>query len=233
MQTSSTDQAPAILLAFAGEGIAPGRWLLIEGGQVVARGEEGEAAALAPGTRTALAVPGAEVTIHWLDLALGLAPAQAAAAARLMLADSSADALVDMHVAIGLAERDLTPVALVPNARMAAWIAGDPDIVLPSSLLLLPPEEGLVRRDSGSVPDYRAAAAAFSVEPELAHLLVGEAPTATIDEAAWRRSRPASPPLCRRPSSTCVRAPSRGAGCGGSIGRARAASPGWPSRSPP
>jgi general secretion pathway protein L len=216
MQTSSTDQAPAILLAFAGEGIAPGRWLLIEGGRVAARGEEGEAVALAPGTRTALAVPGAEVTIHWLDLALGLAPAQAAAAARLMLADSSADALADMHVAIGLAERDLTPVALVANARMAAWIAGDPDIVLPSSLLLLPPEEGLVRYGGGTVPeegtvpangegtvpgpkvpDYRAAAAAFSVEPELAALLVGEAPVEAIGEEAFEAGLAAalSPPV--------------------------------------
>ena len=40
-----------------------------------------------------LAVPGTEVAIHWLDLAGDLTPAQAAAAARLMLADASAEPL--------------------------------------------------------------------------------------------------------------------------------------------
>jgi general secretion pathway protein L len=180
MQTSSPDPGQAILLRFDGGG-----WLLIESGAVAARGDGGEAIALPPGTRTALAVPGAAVAIHWLDLAEGLTLAQAAAAARLMLADASAEPMADMHVAVGRPERELTPVALVPAARMAAWIAGDPDLVVPTSLLLLPPEEGLVRRDAGAVPDYRAAAAAFSVEPELAALLVGEAPVEQVDEEAF------------------------------------------------
>jgi general secretion pathway protein L len=196
MPISPTD--PPLLLAFAGEGAAPGRWLLIEGGRVVARGEEGDEILLAPGTRTALAVPGAEVAIHWLDLAEGLTPAQAAAAARLMLADASAEGLADMHVAVGLPERDLTPVALAPAERMAAWIARDPDMIVPTSLLLVPPEEGLVRRDGGrtTTPDYRGPAVAFSVEPELAALLVGEAPVAAVDEAAFEAGLAAalSPP---------------------------------------
>lgn len=197
MPTSPTDPGSGILLAFAGEGVAPGRWLLIEGGRVTARGEEGDEVLLPAGTRTALAVPGTEVTIHWLDLADSLSPAQAAAAARLMLADASAGNLADMHVAVGLPERDLTPVALAPAARMAVWTARDPDIIVPGPLLLLPPEEGLVRRDSGSVPDYRAAAASFSVEPELAHLLIGDAPTANLDEAAFEAGLAAalSPPV--------------------------------------
>jgi general secretion pathway protein L len=197
MQTFIPDPTGAILLAFAGEGAAPGRWLLIEGGRVIARGEEGDEVLLQPGTRTALAVPGAEVAIHWLELAEGLAPAQAAAAARLMLADASADSLADMHVAVGQPERDLTPVALAPAALMAAWIERDPDIVIPTSLLLLPPEEGLARRDAGrTTPDYRGPAAAFSVEPEIARLLVGEAPTAAVDEEAFEAGLAAalSPP---------------------------------------
>lgn len=194
MPISPTD--PALLLAFAGEGAAPGRWLLIEGGRVTARGEEGDELLLPPATRTALAVPGAQVAIHWLDLAEGLTPAQAAAAARLMLADASAEGLADMHVAVGLPERGLTPVALAPAAFMAAWIARDPDIVVPTSLLLVPPEDGLARRDAGAVPDYRGPAVAFSVEPELAALLIGEAPIAAVDEAAFEAGLAAalSPP---------------------------------------
>jgi general secretion pathway protein L len=180
MQTSSPDPAPPTLLNFTGGG-----WLLLEGGGVAARGGPDDLVELPAGGRTALAVPGAEVTIHWLELADGLTQAQAAAAARLMLADASAEGLGDMHVAVGIAERDLTPVALAPNASMAAWVADDPDMIVPSSLLLLPPEESLVRRDAQSVPDYRAMASAFSVEPDLAALLIGEAPVRAVDETEF------------------------------------------------
>lgn len=188
----ATDPGP-ILLRFA-----DGGWLLLDGGAVAVRGAPDEALAeLPPGTRTALAVPGAAVTIHWLELAEGLAPAQAAAAAKLMLADASAEGLGDMHVAVGTAENGLTPVALVPDALMAEWTAGDPDMIVPTPLLLLPPEAGLVRRDAGAVPDYRGIAAAFSVEPEIAELLTGEAPVRALAEAEVEAGLAAalSPPL--------------------------------------
>jgi general secretion pathway protein L len=188
--SAATD--PAILLTFAGGG-----WLLLEGGGVAARGVEGEELVLPTGARTILAVPGAEVAIHWLELAEGLAPAQAAAAARLMLADASAEGLGDMHVAVGTPEQGMTPVALVPNASMDYWTAGDPDAIVPTSLLLLPPEEGLARRDGAGVPDYRGPAAAFSVEPEIADLLAGETPVRAIDEAEFEAGLAAalSPPV--------------------------------------
>ena len=192
MPTSAATDPP-ILLNFAGDG-----WLLVEsGGSVSARGGPDEFVDLPAGTRTALAVPGAEVVIHWLELAEGLTVAQAAAAARLMLADASAEGLADMHVAVGLAERDLTPVALVPNASMAQWVAGDPEMIVPASLLLLPQEEELVRRDAGAVPDYRGMATAFSVEPEIAELLIGEAPVRTVDEPEFEAGLAAalSPPV--------------------------------------
>jgi general secretion pathway protein L len=135
--------------------------------------------------RIALAVPGADVAIHWLDLAGDLTPAQAAAAARLMLADASAEPIGHMHVAVGRPEHGLTPVALAPAAKMAEWIASDPDIVLPSPFLMLPPAIGFVRNDTGDpTPDYRGQAAAFSVEPALALLITGDAPVAPADEDA-------------------------------------------------
>jgi general secretion pathway protein L len=193
MQTSSPETAPPILLTFAGDG-----WLLLDGGGVAARGDADEVLSEWPaGRRTALAVPGAAVTIHWLELAGGLTQAQAAAAARLMLADASAEGLGDMHVAVGNPERELTPVALAPNALMQDWVAGDPDLIVPASLLLLPPDEGLVRRDAGPAPDYRSAAAAFSVEPEIADLLIGEAPVRALGEAEFEAGLIAalSPPV--------------------------------------
>lgn len=179
------------LLAFVGADAAPGRWLLLEGGVVAARGEADERLSIHPAVRTALAVPGAEVAIHWLELADSLAPAQAAGVARLMLADASAEPLGEMHVAVGRPERGLTPVGLVPARRMAQWLAAalasgsDPDLVVPESLLLIPPPEGLARRDSGPVPDYRGIAVAFSVEPELAGLLSGDAQIEAVDEDAF------------------------------------------------
>jgi general secretion pathway protein L len=88
-----------------------------------------------------------------------------------------------MHVAVGSPERGLTPVALAPNASMALWVAGDPDLIVPTPLLLLPPDEGLVRRDAASPPDYRGQAVSFSVEPDIADLLVGEAPVRALDES--------------------------------------------------
>ncbi|HEY5713650.1 MAG TPA: type II secretion system protein GspL [Allosphingosinicella sp.] len=186
MPTSSTEIGHSFLVTFPDEGGVEGPWLLIEGGRVTARGVADEVPVPDPETRTVLAIPGELVTIHWLDLAGGLAQAQAAAAARLMLADASAGNLADMHVAVGLPEAGLTPVVLVPAALMVFWVAAaDPDKIVPTSLLLHPPAAGMVRRDKGRVPDYRGPAAAFSVEPDLAALLIGDASVEPVDEATF------------------------------------------------
>ena len=175
MATSATEPEPldigeAAALVFVEEGGALGPALAVEG-------QSG----------AALAVPGTQVAIHWLELAGDLTLAQAAAAARLMLADASAEPLDRMHVAVGRPEGGLTPVALVPNARMAGWLGLglDPDAILPSPMLLPVPETGFVRRGAGEVADYRAVAAAFSIEPELAGALTGDAPVAQIDDATF------------------------------------------------
>ena len=182
MPTSATD-AEAFGVAFAGGG-----WLAVEEGRVLPGADPALLAGRVPPARSVLVVPGEQVAIHWLELAETLAPAQAAAAARLMLADASAEPLAEMHVAVGRAEAGLSPVALVPAARMAEWVASDPDLVIPSSLLLLPPAEGLVRRGL----DHRGRARAFSAEPELAALIAGDAPVAVLDEAAFEADLPAA-----------------------------------------
>lgn len=169
------------MLAFAeGEG-----WLLLGDDGGIARGD-GDPPVVADG-RTALAVPGEAVTIHWLALDEGLTPAQAAAAARLMLADASLTQLADMHVAVGAAEDGRTPVALVPSARMEAWLAEAPDAdpVLPTPFLLSVPTDGFARRARGEVADYRASGAAFAIEPELAGALTGDAAVADASEGAF------------------------------------------------
>ena len=172
------------MLAFAGEsGIA--RWLLIGDDGAIVQGEADPP--LAADGRTALAVPGEAVAIHWLALDEGLAPAQANAAARLLLADASLTPLAEMHVAVGAAENGRTPVALVPNARMEAWLAAAPDAdpVVPTPFLLPAPGEGFSRRSRGAVADYRAPGAAFAIEPQLEAPLTGGAMIGDIDEEAF------------------------------------------------
>jgi general secretion pathway protein L len=53
---------------------------------------------------------------------------------------------------------------------------------MPSPFLIPPPAEGLARRDAGPAPDYRGLAVAFSAEPELAALLIGDAPVRPAEE---------------------------------------------------
>jgi general secretion pathway protein L len=181
MPTLPTDDlvADGTLLSFW-----DGGWMLLGDDGNVMHGDE--APPLVAEGRTALAVPGEAVAIHWLALDEGLTPAQATAAARLLLADASLTPLADMHVAVGAAEAGRTPVALVPNARMERWLAETPDAdpVVPSPFLL-PTSEGFARRVRGDVADYRAPGAAFAIEPELAGTLTADATVEEVSHSAF------------------------------------------------
>ncbi len=174
-------------------------WLRLGDGTVAARGkgleglpDVGDSAEGVPPRITAI-VPGEAVTIHWLEVPAGLAPAQAAAAARLIAADAGAQPVSDMHVAVGPEVEDspLRAVAMVPAITMAGWLgklqaqAIDPDVVLPEPLLLRAPREGFVRIERAGLPLYRGPQDAFSVEPELAELIVAGAPVEALDEEAF------------------------------------------------
>lgn len=174
-------------------------WLHVAGGSVVARGTGLEGlppladAATGNAARVAAIVPGEAVAVHWLEVPAGLAPAQAAAAARLIAADVSAQPIGDMHVAVGpeVEGSPLRAVAMVPAIAMAGWLgklqaqALDPDVVMPEPLLLAPPREGYVRHERGGLPVYRGQTDAFAVEPELAELIVAEAPVEAVDAEAF------------------------------------------------
>jgi general secretion pathway protein L len=143
--------------------------------------------------RQVLVVPGDAVTLHWLEVPAGLAPAQAVAAARLIAAEVSAQPLGDLHVAVGqeVEERAVRAVALVPALTMAGWLGRmqahglDPDLVIPEPLLLPEPEEGFVRYDRGDKPLLRGRSDAFSIEPELADLVVGGVPVVLLDHDTY------------------------------------------------
>jgi general secretion pathway protein L len=144
--------------------------------------------------RVSLAVPGEQVTIHWLPLDPSLTPLQAAAAARLMLAEASAQPLSEMHVAAGAEEDGLRCVAAVPGAAMEAWLAHarlsgvDPGAIIPEPLLLPAPQEGFLRLNGAPRPIYRGRACAFSMEDELAALLVADQRVETVEREAFEAS---------------------------------------------
>ncbi|MGQ0557994.1 MAG: type II secretion system protein GspL, partial [Sphingosinicella sp.] len=184
MPTSSTEPGSTLLLFVAADG-AIERWQH-QAGCNVTLGTDVEERPPAAG-RAIMIVPGEQVAIHWLELADGLAPAQKAAAARLMLAGSTAEPLEHLHLALGPAEAGRTPAALVSRALMQAWLADglEPDVIAPSSWLLPAPVQAFARRDRGNIADYRATGAAFSLEPDLAEALIANAPVTTLDEHAF------------------------------------------------
>lgn len=187
------------LLIFLGRHEGVDGWLQLHGGAVVARGTglEGLPELADPHTgvllRIVAAVPGDAVAIHSFEIPEGLAPAQAAAAARIMAAEVSAQPVADMHVAVGPERKGeaLRPAALMPALAVADWLGRlqaqglDPDSLVPEPLLLAAPEEGFRRYDRDGLPLYRSRHEAFSVEPDLAALITRDAPVETIDDKAF------------------------------------------------
>ena len=174
-------------------------WLHLVEGRVVARGSgiEGLPPLVDPTSAEAIqvaaVVPGDEVLLHWLEVPPGLAPAQAVAAARLMASEVSAQPVADLHLAVGReAEGEsLRCVALVSSIEMAGWIGRlqavglDPDIVIPEPLLLPVRDNIAVRYERGEKPLYRSPNDAFSIEPELAEIVLADIPVEAIDDAAF------------------------------------------------
>ena len=179
------------LLLFVSDGVTtPRGWMRLRDGAVAARGV-GVPAVLTDDTadeRVILIVPGEDVVIHWIELP-SLAPAQAIAAARLMAGEVAAAAGERLHVALGEAGGTARAMALVSPERMAAWLHQaqalglDPDAVLPEPLLLLPPDEGVVRWARDGLHLLRGATVALAAEPALSALVTDEAIVA-IDDAA-------------------------------------------------
>ena len=180
------------LLLFLGRDGGVDGWLRVADGAVAERGDGVSLPAAPPGGKTVAVVPGEQVTLHWIELPSGLAPAQAQAAARMIAAETSLQPISETHVALGRDDGgDGRCVALTPAAAMTGWLdvlreAGvEPDHIVPETVLLPVPEEGFSRFEKGDIALYRSAGAAFATAPELAELLVGEAPVAAIDGAEF------------------------------------------------
>jgi general secretion pathway protein L len=179
----------ALLLFLSRDGGIEG-WTRLADGAVAARGLGLDGA---DGHRSAPVVavaPGEAVTLRWLELPAGLSPAQAAGAARLMVAELSAQPVGERPVAVARGAPDGAGgrcVGLVPMETMRGWLDGlegagfDAERIVPETLLLPPPAEGMATWDSGLLRLYRGQDEAFAAEPELGDMLLAGRPAVPVD----------------------------------------------------
>ena len=178
----------ALLLFLARDGGVEG-WIRLADGTVAARGIALEGADVHRSAPVVAVAPGEAVTLRWLELPAGLSPAQAAGAARLMVADLSAQPVSELHVAVSRAPADGAGscVGLVPAETMRTWLDGlegagfDAERIVPETLLVPVPEEGLATWDSGMIRLYRGRDEAFAAEPELGDLLLAGRAAIPVD----------------------------------------------------
>lgn len=162
------------------------RWLRVDDDAVVARGEgvpEGDAGEVIAVT------PADAVTLHWATLP-DRSPAQATAAARILISDASASSVDGLHVAIGDEAQDERPIGVVANERMRAWLASlatlgiDPATMLPAPMLLPRPDTGYVRAEFGGQSVVRGATSGFADEARLTALITGDNAPETLGRDA-------------------------------------------------
>lgn len=166
-------------------------WLRLDGDRIVARGTGALPEAAEPVDEVIAAVPGECTVVHWVELP-ELSPAQAQAAARLMVGDVVAAPAAETHAAIGPRDAEgYACLAVADSAAVAAWLdrcraaGADPDRMIPAPLLLPEPTAGFRVAEAGDVVLVRGERTAFAAEPELAATLVGNAEVERVDPDAF------------------------------------------------
>jgi general secretion pathway protein L len=175
-------------------------WLRIEGGAIIARGDQAEMLAASDDETRLLVAPARNVSLHALDLP-DLAPAQARAAAQLALAEKSLLTSDQLHIACG-AQGDgasSRTIAIVSRTDMQAWIeAFDPNVIVPSPLLLPCPDQGYVRAYLGDEVVLRGTESGFAEDETLTPMIIRDAPVITLDKDALEAvliAAAANPPI--------------------------------------
>ncbi|MEO7177222.1 MAG: type II secretion system protein GspL [Allosphingosinicella sp.] len=182
----------ALLLFLGDEGVIEG-WMRLAEGMAAERGVGSDGALDHRSVAVVAVVPGEAVTLRWLDLPEGLSPAQAAGAARLTVAELCAQPVAELHVAVGRDQGEGVGrcVGLVPLETMRAWLDGlegagfDAERIVPATLLVPAPAEGLATWDSGLLRLYRGASEAFAAEPDLGDILLAGRPAVPLDPDAF------------------------------------------------
>jgi general secretion pathway protein L len=172
--------------------VSPSSFLIVEDDARIA--DRGMLSADAPARpfkgRTVLVVPGAEIVTRWLELEAGR-QARVVEAAADLLKDQISSPREDLHVALGEPEADGTrAVSVVDRALMQQFLdrADDfgvsPDVVIPDHLLLLPLADGLLAVTLNGIIAVRGERLAFTVESELATMLIGDRRHVSVERAA-------------------------------------------------
>lgn len=174
----------------AGGGIR--QWWAIADGKVAESGSDGGwTALLGEGADVVALVPAADAPVRWLELP-GLTPPQAAAAARLQLADAALGDTADQHVAAGLAGDDgVVPVAAVSRSAMDGWLAQlalaevTPRALVPIAALVPAPAEGQATRAAiGGETLLRTAALCAEADEVIDPMRLSGLQPVTADDAA-------------------------------------------------
>ena len=193
----------ATLLFLPPDDTAPWRWWRIRDDAVLAEGDGVPEADAEPVVAVA---PADAVTLHWAELP-ARSPAQAMAAARVVVSDATAVPAGDVHVAVAPghdAAEDGRAIGVVAPERMRAWLdrlaaSGiDPAALVPAPLLLPVPEEGYVRADLPGQPAVRGRTSGWADEARLTDLVTAGSAPATVDRAALQAAAiaaAAAPPL--------------------------------------
>lgn len=182
----------ALLLFLSRDGGVEG-WIRLADGAVAARGAGLDGADAHRSAPVVAVAPGEAVSLRWLELPAGLSPAQAAGAARLMVAELSAQPVGELHVAVGPGAPGggARCIGLVPVETMRSWLDGlegagfDAERIVPETLLLPVPAEGLATWDSGLIRLYRCEGEAFAAEPELGDILVAGRSAVPVEPEAF------------------------------------------------
>ena len=184
------------VLLFLPSDTRPWRWLR------PADGAQGEGVP-AEDARIVAVAPAEAVTLHWATLP-DRSPAQAVAAARLLVGEASATAAAGLHVAVGDEGAGERPIGVVEAGTMRDWLAAlaaagvDADAIIPAPMLLPPPAEGYHVAEVGGARVVRGPGSGFADEPGLTELVTGgAAPTRVPDAdlAASIAAALAAPPL--------------------------------------
>ncbi|RVT93858.1 type II secretion system protein GspL [Sphingomonas crocodyli] len=186
-----------LLFARADVGAIEG-WFRVEDGRVIARDMAlDHLPSLEPDERLILILQGDEVAIRWIELP-ALTYAQAAAAARLAIADHSIGAPDSLHVAIGDVHGGRRMVATIDADLLRQWIGWaqaigiDPDHVVPLPLLLAYGEGAPRLWDRPGLSVVRGHDHAFAVEPDLAPTILGTIAPEPMDDARFEAELPAA-----------------------------------------
>ncbi len=157
-------------------------WIELDDGEVVARGDIANLRDRDP-DRTRIYVPPLnDVILTPVEFA-DLAPAQAQAAARLLIADVSLIPESDLHI---ICSDDGLVAANASRADVAKWVAEhDPDIILPAPMLLPSRDAEVQVATLGSVKFARGPNFAGPWDEAITPLIVGDAPIHALNGAEF------------------------------------------------